>query len=460
MFALVPIDIVMILLAFAMAFFARSNLELQPIQLDVYLRYAVFLLPVWLLFLAVSGLYSIKNNGSFLNEIVKIINASASTMLILIVLLFLAHNSIISRLILVLTWFFSVLTISFGRLLIKIIQRRLTKYGIGVRNLLLLGDNIVTEKIVTELSNNSFGYNVLGILNSEGETSRFGSRVVGSIHDFEKKIKEMEVNEVVTTDTTLPKKRILEIIQICSDNNIAFKFIPDVFSVMSLNFHSGLIGSMPVMELRNIPLEGWGRIIKRLLDIIFSAIFLIVFSPIFLIISTLIKVTSKGPVIYTNKRVGRDGKPFDFYKFRSMYLEHCDFTDGTNWTTKDDEKIRITPIGKLLRKTNLDELPQLWNILVGDMSFVGPRPEFPRIVEKFEKEIPDYFRRHRVKAGLTGWAQVHGLKGDTSVKERVRYDIYYIENWSLWLDLKIIIRTFGLVMYETFAGKYEYRSRP
>jgi lipopolysaccharide/colanic/teichoic acid biosynthesis glycosyltransferase len=142
-----------------------------------------------------------------------------------------------------------------------------------------------------------------------------------------------------------------------------------------------------------------------------------------------------------------------------MYFGECDFEGGVKWTTKSDEKTRITPVGLVLRKINLDELPQLWNILVGDMSFVGPRPEQPKLVEKFEQEIPEYFRRHRVKSGLTGWAQVNGLKGDTSVVERIRYDIYYIENWSLWFDFKIVLKTIGLIFNEAFAGKSEYRTR-
>jgi exopolysaccharide biosynthesis polyprenyl glycosylphosphotransferase len=251
----------------------------------------------------------------------------------------------------------------------------------------------------------------------------------------------------------------MELIQICSDNKITFKYIPDIFSLMTLNVSSETIGSMPVMELRSIPLDGWGRIVKRIIDIAVSAIVLIVASPIMLIIAILEKITSKGPIMYKHQRIGRDEKIFTFFKFHSMYSNMCDYKGGVHWSTKDDEKTRITPLGKVLRKTNLDELPQFWNILKGDMSFVGPRPELPKLVEKFEKEVPEYFRRHRVKTGLTGWAQVNGLKGDTSIKERVRYDIYYIENWSLWLDFKIIVKTVFLIIYEIFSGKYEYRSR-
>ena len=165
--------------------------------------------------------------------------------------------------------------------------------------------------------------------------------------------------------------------------------------------------------------------------------------------------------MFRQSRIGRDEHKFDLYKFRSMHVSACDFSrGGKKWTTAEDEKTRVTAVGKFLRKSNFDELPQLWNILVGQMSFIGPRPEQPNFVEKFENEIPDYFRRHRVKSGLTGWAQVNGLKGNTSIKERVRYDIYYIENWSFWFDFKIILKTIKLVIHEIFAGKYEYSARP
>jgi len=213
---------------------------------------------------------------------------------------------------------------------------------------------------------------------------------------------------------------------------------------------------MPVLELRTIALDGWGRIIKRIADLFFSFVALVVLSPLFLIIAIIQKLTSAGPVIYGHERVGKDGKLFKLYKFRSMY-DKAEEKEKRFWTEKNDS--RITPFGNFLRKTNMDELPQFWNILIGNMSIVGPRPEQPKFVEKFNKEIPGYFKRHRIKSGLTGWAQVNGLKGDTSISERVRYDTFYIENWSLWFDLKIIIKTGGLVLHEIFIGKYEYSAR-
>ena len=458
-FILLPLDIVMIISSFVLAFIIRNNFELAPIAIDSYLRYAAFLLPVWLIMLVINGLYYVKNNHSFLNVFLRIVNVSSTTILFLIVAIFLSHTSDFSRLILVLTWVISILLISLGRLIVNVIQLSLLKYGVGARNLLLVGDNSVTQAIINRLNRKDSGYIIKGVLNDDGAASAYGSRIIGSIEDLTI-LREKKIDEVVLTDPSISRKKVMFLIQACSDNNIVFKYVPDVFSIMSLSFTQSFIGPMPVLELRSIPLEGWGRIIKRLLDVVFSAVLLVVLSPLFLLLALAIKLTSNGPIIYANKRVGRDEKPFNFYKFRSMFFDRCDYTDGTKWTTREDEKTRITPIGLLLRKTNLDELPQLWNILLGDMSFVGPRPEFPKIVEKFEKEIPDYFRRHRVKAGLTGWAQVNGFKGDTSVKERVRFDVYYIENWSLWLDIKIVIRTFWLVLYETFAGKYEYRTHP
>lgn len=463
-FILLPVDIAMIVAAFILAYYLRIDLEVVPAFSDIglreYLRYCIYLLPFWLTLNAVGGLYNIKSNRGLFSELFRIINAASTAMIFLILVIFLTKTMFFSRLILGFTWFISIISITFGRLIIKLIQRHLLRYGIGRKNIILIGDNLISENIVSRLSKNKNKvYKICGVLNGEADNSKFGLKIIGSANQLEEKIKQYKADEVILTDTTLSKSKIMKLIQICADNKITFKYIPDTFSLMTLNVSSETMASMPVMELKSIPLDGWGRIVKRIIDIVLASLALLVVSPILFITSILIKLTSKGPVLYAHERVGRDENIFKFYKFRSMYVEKCDFKGGVYWTKKEDEQTRITPIGRFIRKTNIDELPQLWNIVKGDMSLVGPRPELPKHVQRFENEIPDYFRRHKVKVGLTGWAQVNGLKGDTSIRERVRYDVYYIENWSLWFDFKIIIKTLGLIINEAFAGKSEYRPR-
>lgn len=464
-FLLLPVDIAMIIGSFILAYYLRIRWEVVPFSSDIglheYLKYSIYLLPIWIALLTLNSLYYTKPSRSFFREIYRIINASSTAMILLIVAIFVTKTMFFSRLILAFTWVLSIVMIILGRLIIRLIQRYLLKYGIGRRNLILIGDNSISERIIDHLSEHrNRDYKICGVISENGKTSKQGLKIVGLINDLEQKIKYYKIDEIVLTETSLPKSKISKIIQICSDNKIAFKYVPDTFSLMTLHVSSEMIGTMPIMELKTIPLDGWGRIVKRIIDIVFSVIMIIITSPIMIIIAILIKLLSPGPFFYRHERVGRDERIFNFYKFRSMYIEKCDFKGGVFWTTKADNTTRITPIGRFIRKTNLDELPQFWNVLRGDMSIVGPRPELPKHVQKFESEIPDYFRRHRVKTGLTGWAQVNGLKGDTSIRERVRYDIYYIEHWSLWFDLKIVVKTVALIIYEVFGGKYEYRTRP
>jgi len=465
-FLLLPIDIGMIFLSFVLAYQLRVSLldvmpALSDITLKQYLHYSLVIIPIWIALFALNGLYYRRATGGVFHEFYKVLSASSTAMLFLILIFFFSKTVFFSRLILIFTWVLSIILICFGRIILKLIQRYLLRYGIGRRNLLLIGDNQTSETVCKTVSKNpNFGYEIIGILNGESNISKFGLNVIGPVSDLLNKIRKYHIDEIVLTDVNLSKTKTLEIIQICSDTKTTFKYIPDTFSLMTFNVTSGLLGSIPVMELKSIPLDGWGRIVKRLIDILFSAILLVITSPIMLIVAILEKLTSPGPIFFKHERVGRDEKVFNFYKFRSMYIDKCDFKGGVFWSTKADETTRITPLGRIIRKTNIDELPQFWNILIGDMSLIGPRPELPKHVQRFENEIPDYFKRHKVKAGLTGWAQVNGLKGDTSIKERVRYDIFYIENWSLWFDLKIVIKTIALIIYEIFGGKYEYRTRP
>jgi exopolysaccharide biosynthesis polyprenyl glycosylphosphotransferase len=464
-FILLPLDILMVLLAFVAAFYLRERLEITPLVGDFglrdYMKLAIYLIPAWVLFFSTNNLYSVKRQLSgVLAEFYRIFIASSTSILILIVVIFLTHSLFFSRIILVFTWLCAILFVFAGRLIWRAIQDRMFRKGIGLRNILAVGNSAGIEAIAREISQKyGLGYKLIGIV-TDSEESKSELKYLGKMSELNAIVKKYKIDDVILSESSMPKRKIAEILEICDENSVTLKYLPDIYSLMTYNFYPSLIGTIPVMEAKTMPLDGWGRIIKRLIDIIFSLLAIVILSPILLLIALLIKLTSKGPVLFIHRRVGRDEKEFKFYKFRSMYCDKCDWGETGVWTTANDEKTRITAFGKFIRKTNLDELPQLFNILKGDMSFVGPRPELPKLVEKFEGEIPEYFRRHRVKTGLTGWAQVNGLKGDSSIEDRVKYDIYYIENWSLWFDLKIIIKTVGMVLYEVFNGKFEYSTGP
>ena len=457
----------MVVISFVISYYIRIKADILPVNSEVtfkqYLWYVIYILPIWLLIYGLNGLYRIFRERNYFNDLYKIFISNAVALLIFIVAVFFSRTFFFSRLILLLILAISVILVFLGRYIVTETQRYLYRWGFGVHRMIIIGNNEVSRELAREMIYvKRLGMKFVGLVNGLQNKTRRPSdlRLLGGINQLKEIIKKYHPDEVILTDVGINRGKILDIIQACSDANVGFKFISDVFSMVTASVNSAVLAGFPIMELKTVALDGWGRIVKRLFDIIFSFICLLVASPFMLLVAIGTKLTSPGPIIYRQKRVGRDGKSFNFYKFRSMYIDKCDTTErGSKWTTSADEKNRITPFGKFIRKTNLDELPQFWNVLIGYMSFVGPRPELPKFVEQFQKEIPDYFRRHRVKSGITGWAQVNGFKGDTSIKERVRFDIFYIENWSFWFDIKIIIKTTFLIIAEAFGGKYEYRSR-
>jgi len=462
-FILLPVDMAMIIASFVMAYYLRLDLnygeQFSNIGVSEYLVYALYLIPIWLIINALNGLYDTKPQKGLFNRLYKVFQSNSVAMLFLVMGIFFAKTVFFSRLVLLFIWIISVVLVFLGRVIIKMIQLNLLKKGIGRRKMILLGADAVAEFVIGEIrKNKEVGYDIIGVINGEkGEEGRL--KKLGKISNSIKILKKYNPDEVIVSDTKIDRKILSSVLEHCSNSNIAFKFVPDILSFTTLKIEQESIGSMPVFKVLNLALDGWRRIAKRVFDFIFSLISVIILGPLMLLISLIQVITSGTPILYTQNRVGRDGAVFKFYKFRSMYVDKCDYSnEGTKWTTKKDDTTRITPLGKFLRKSNFDELPQFFNILKGDMSIVGPRPELPKFVKQFDKELPDYFKRHRVKSGLTGWAQVNGLKGDTSIAERVRYDMFYIENWSFWFDIKIILKTVWLVIYEIFGGKYEYRT--
>ena len=274
--------------------------------------------------------------------------------------------------------------------------------------------------------------------------------MIGTIDNLQAILDLNVLDEIVITLALKEYERLGEIVQICEKSGVHTKFVPDYFEVIPTIPYMEDVAGMPVINIRHVPLtELHNAILKRAMDIAGSLFGIVLFSPVMLAAAVAVKLTSPGPVIFKQERVGLHQKHFYMYKFRSMRLQ-TDEEEKKEWTTKHDP--RVTRVGRIIRSTSIDEMPQFFNILKGDMSLVGPRPERPYFVEKFREEIPHYMIKHQVRPGLTGWAQVNGLRGDTSIEERIRYDLYYIENWTLGFDIKILF----LTVFRGFINKNAY----
>jgi Undecaprenyl-phosphate glucose phosphotransferase len=272
---------------------------------------------------------------------------------------------------------------------------------------------------------------------------------LGQIGDIPSLIDAYSIDEVIIALPEASHEEILTIISLCERGKVSIKVYPDVFQIMAAQVSIGDLGGLPLLTVRDIALRGWRLTLKRAVDLLGSAVGLVLLSPLMMLVAALVKLDSKGPVFYVQERMGLDAEPFWMLKFRSMRAD-AEAETGPVWATEDDP--RRTRLGAFIRRLSIDEWPQFINVLLGEMSLVGPRPERPVFVEQFKRSIPRYMDRHREKAGLTGWAQVNGLRGDTSIAERTKYDLWYIENWSLFLDFKIILRT----IINSFTSKNAY----
>ncbi|MEO0565929.1 MAG: exopolysaccharide biosynthesis polyprenyl glycosylphosphotransferase, partial [Chloroflexota bacterium] len=277
-----------------------------------------------------------------------------------------------------------------------------------------------------------------------------GVQVIGGYNDIPDLIDRYQVEQVIIALPDAKRTELVEIINLCQRGNVDVKVYPDVLAYMSGDMNIDDLGGTPLITVRDIALRGWKLSLKRGLDVVGSVFGLVMLSPFMMLTAIIIKTESDGPVFYTQERMGLDGKSFEMIKFRSMRVDAE--TSGPGWTTPGDP--RVTPFGRFLRRSNWDEIPQLINVALGQMSLVGPRPERPVYVQEFRQNIPRYMERHREKAGMTGWAQVNGLRGDTSIAERTAYDLWYVENWSLWLDIKIIIRTIFMTVTRSQRNAY------
>jgi len=295
------------------------------------------------------------------------------------------------------------------------------------------------------------GYEVVGFVTRNPDfalSEVSGATVLGCTDQLTELIDEHQIDEVMIALPEATHDEIINLVAKCERASLSVKVYPDVFQIIASSVSIDDLGGLPLLSMRDVRLRGWYATLKRAMDMVISGIALILLSPVMLFVALLVKLESKGPVFYVQERMGLDARPFMMIKFRSMRQDAE--ANGPGWTRPDDP--RRTRIGTIIRRINIDELPQLINVLIGEMSLVGPRPERPVYVEQFKRSIPRYMQRHQEKAGITGWAQVNGLRGDTSVAERTKYDLWYIENWSFLLDLKILIRT----LFRSFFDRSAY----
>jgi exopolysaccharide biosynthesis polyprenyl glycosylphosphotransferase len=349
-----------------------------------------------------------------------------------------------SRVMVIYAWLLTIGAVVVLRGLQARLQRGLQRRGLGRTRAVLVGSGAPAINVWQRLTQTPrLGYDLLGVVpyGPGGSEVRAGLpaslKQLAGLDALSDLIARREADEVIVVVPEATDEDMLRIISRCDRSSISIKVYPDMFQIMAGQMTISELGGLPLLNVRDVNLRGWKLTLKRIMDIIVSGTFLVLASPLLILISLLIKLDSPGPVFFVQERMGVDGKRFGMIKYRSM---RADAEKLSTWTVKDDP--RRTRLGTALRRTNIDELPQFINVLLGDMSVVGPRPEQPRYVEEFRKTIPRYMERHREKSGITGWAQVNGLRGDTSIEERTQYDLWYVENWSVWLDVRIIIRTF------------------
>jgi len=448
--SLVVIDGLMTALAFFLAYWLRLWIKIPspPVNIQPFPNYLGMMAVQVLTMLTVfffSKLYHLKRGVSRLDEFSPIFAASSigNIMAIAFTSLLFKNSPLeldYSRGMVVYAWLLTIVLVSLGRILHSTIRSSLHSQGVAADKVLIVGTGEVGQIILHKIRNSPrLGYEVVGFVDgASAQKVVMDVPILGGFDDIPSLIDAYEIDEVIIGLPEASHQEILNVISRCEREKVSIKVFPDVFQIMASEVSIGELGGLPLLTIRDIALRGWKLTLKRVVDLIGSAVGLVVISPLMMLVALLVKLDSPGPVFYAQERMGLDAKPFWMLKFRSM-LKDAESQTGPVWATKDDP--RRTKIGAIIRRFSIDELPQFINVLLGEMSLVGPRPERPVFVEQFRQSIPRYMDRHWEKAGITGWAQVNGLRGDTSIAERTKYDLWYIENWSLLLDFKIILRT-------------------
>jgi exopolysaccharide biosynthesis polyprenyl glycosylphosphotransferase len=403
-----------------------------------YFYFSIFLVIGYLILFAASASYRSKIFTTFSQDIPVILKVSFLGILLAMSGAFLYREFSFSRLVFVLIFLTTLLFLLVSRFIFHKIKTLFIKKDYSVLRIYVVGSSDTVEKAIRQLSSSrNYTFNILGYF-AENKCETLDLPYFGTPSDFTDKNARDKIDGIVITFNRYDYHKTMEIIKATEGKNIELFYLPDILDLLTSNVNAIETDGLILLRIKKITLSGWQGFIKTVFDFVLSAIIIICFLPLLVLIALLIRISSNGPILYRQKRVGLDGHEFKIYKFRSMHQD-AESKTGPVWAHASDP--RVTRIGKIIRRTSLDELPQLFNVLKGNMSIVGPRPERPHFVKKFQSYIPKYSERHRVKSGITGWAQVNGLRGQSPIEERTRYDIFYIENWSLWFDIKIIIMT-------------------
>lgn len=438
------IDSVAIFIGIIWAYAIRTDGDqLFNLPFATFWHWALIATPIWLILFASQGLYNARELPKGWNGLGRLLVGLISGWGVVLILLYFwrtPETATLSRLLMIYAILLTAGLVLIGRLIIGLISSFLYRSGSG----------LLRTVIVNGSGAGSFGQ-ALG-------DWRNGRRVIATF-SAEKALPKLielqrveKIEEVIVDHPKLDEDTLLGLLNWAELNGANFATVPSLLSVRATNVETGTLAGTPVIYFKRTPLEGWGRVYKRLLDLVLVIPAIIILSPL-MILAYILAWIATGSPIFVQERVGQDGQVFKVHKFRSMYVDGDErFPQFKGWSADEDTDPRIPPLGRFLRKTNLNELAQLWDILIGTMSLVGPRPEQPKYVEQFGKEIPGYLHRHHVKSGLTGWAQINGARGNTPVVDRVKYDLYYIEHWTIWFDLRIILAT-PIYMLKQFFGR-------
>ncbi|MCC6641364.1 MAG: undecaprenyl-phosphate glucose phosphotransferase [Deltaproteobacteria bacterium] len=443
---LILADLLLVSGSWVAAYLARRHADLgAPADAMTFRPYGemlLLILPIWLLIYRARGIYRPWRTGTLAHEAAAIAGANTVGVVVLMAASFFVRSYFFSRGVLVFFYLFATGSVIGLRLVLRLGLRGARRRGYNLRHVLVAGAGELAQTVIERFhAHPETGLRVAGVLSADGAMRGrevYGVPVLGGYGDLKRLLAEQRPDLLVVALPASETHHLEKVLADLDDEVVNVRVVPDLPRMMTLRAQVEDLDGLPLISLREGPLVGWAAVQKRAFDVVVSAAVLALASPLLALLALAVRLTAGSPVLFVQERMGLDGRVFRMFKFRTM-VRNAEGSTGPVWTVPDDE--RRTRLGAVLRRLSLDELPQLWNVLRGDMSLVGPRPERPVFIEQFRREIPGYMLRHKIKAGLTGWAQIHGWRGNTSLHERVEHDLYYIQNWSLALDVKILLLT-------------------